>query len=78
MTIAARTALGRSAKSGARTTAVPRTRPDVTSDASWVRAPAASAVADWDRLASTTKPPKIPVARLLAPSATSSWSGSRS
>ena len=50
ITIAPRTALGRSANSGARKTAVARTRPAVTSDDSCDFAPAASAVAVWDRL----------------------------
>ena len=41
-----------------------------------VRVPAASPVADWERLASTLKPPKTPDATLAAPSPISSWSGS--
>ena len=47
MTIAARTDSGRFANNGARTTAVARIRPDVISDDTWVRLPAASPVADW-------------------------------
>ena len=51
--MADRTAVGRLRKSGARTMAVARIRPAVISDATWVRLPAASPVADWLKLAST-------------------------
>ncbi len=76
--MAARTAVGRLRKSGARTTAVARISPAVISDASWVRLPADSPVADWLKLASTAKPPNRPLATFDAPSAISSWSGSMS
>ncbi len=75
MTIAARTHSGRFLKIGARTTAVARTSPAVISDASCVRPPDASPVADWLKLASTENPPNRPAAAFAAPSAMSSWSG---
>ena len=73
-TIAASTALGRLVNSGARKTDVASTRPAARSDESCERAPADSAVADWDRLASGVNPPKSPELMLAPPSATSSWS----
>ena len=76
MTIAPRTAFGRSSNRGARKIAVARMRPAVTSDDSCDLAPAASAVAVWDRLASVVKPPNRPLAMFAAPSASSSWSAS--
>ena len=76
MTIAPSTASGRFANSGARKIAVARMSPEVTSDDSCERAPAASPVAVWDRLASVTKPPNSPDARFADPSASSSWSAS--
>ena len=76
ITIAPRTALGRFWNSGARNSAVARIRADVTSDETWDLAPALSAVAVWDRLASAVKPPNRPVATLAAPRATISWSAS--
>ncbi len=76
MTIAPRTALGRFVKSGARIRAVSRMRPDVRSDESCVRVPAASAVAVCERLASVTKPPKSPDEMFAAPRPISSWSAS--
>ena len=76
MTIAPRTAFGRSAKSGARTIAVARMSPAVMSDESCDFTPADSAVADCDRLASTVNPPNRPVDTFAAPRPMSSWSGS--
>ena len=76
MTIAPRTALGRLAKAGARKTAVARTRAAVTMEATWDFAPAASAVAVCERLASDVNPPNSPAERFAAPSASSSWSAS--
>ena len=76
ITMAPRTALGRFWNRGASSTAVARIRPDVISDASCDFAPADSAVAVWDRLASVEKPPNRPDVRLAAPSASISWSGS--
>ena len=74
MTTAARTVMGRSWNKGASTSAVASTNAAVTSDETCVRAPDASAVADWDRLASTMKPPNRPEERFAPPRATSSWS----
>ena len=76
MTIAPRTAFGRLAKAGARKTAVARISAAVTIEASCDLAPAASAVAVCERLASDVNPPNSPAERLAAPSASSSWSAS--
>ena len=61
---------------GQQDSAVARIRADVTSEETWDLAPALSAVAVWDRLASAVKPPNRPVATLAAPRATISWSAS--
>ena len=76
ITMAPRTALGRLLNSGASRSAVARIKADVTSDDTWDFAPALSAVAVWDRLASAVNPPNRPVPMLAAPRATISWSAS--
>ena len=78
ITIAARTDIGRLRKIGASTIAVASTSAAVMSEASWVRFPDASPVADWLKLASTGNPPKRPLATFEDPIAISSWSGSMS
>ena len=72
MMIAARTAFGRSEKSGASTMSVSSTSPPVTSDASGVRAPADSLSELADRLVETGIPWNAPAARLAMPCATDS------
>jgi hypothetical protein len=76
ITTAPRAAWGRSRNSGSSATAVTTVRPDLSSDTSWVWAPARSLAADRLAPPSVMKPWNRPDRTLAIPTARSSRSGS--
>ena len=73
MISAASTASGRSVNSGVSAMTVTRLSAAAMIGDTWVRAPAPSLTADWDRLPPQARPPSTPEPRLARPSAIISW-----